>query len=166
VQGFGWNLHLLLPTVVLAARPTAQLAQVTASLLAVELEQQHIVTARSMGVPLSIVRRKHALRNIVAPVAIAVFAALRLMVAELIVIEYVFSWPGLGRLLAFVLISPRTGGFPDPIFLHPAALATTLTLLAAVFLLADLAAGVVARLADPRLRDATQRTEEGAYESA
>ncbi len=166
VQGFGWDLHLLLPVAVLAARPTAQLAQVTASLLASEMDQQHITTARSVGVSLRTVRHKHALRNIVAPVAIAVFAALRLMVGELIVIEYIFSWPGLGRLLALVLISPRSGGFPDAIFLNPAALATTLTLLAAVFLLADLAAGLVARWADPRLRAATQRTEEGAYEAA
>jgi hypothetical protein len=50
--------------------------------------------------------------------------------------------------------------------LNPAALATTLTLLAAVFLLADLASGVVARLADPRLRAATHRATEGAYENA
>ena len=72
------------------------------------------------------------------------------MVGELIVIEYIFSWPGLGRLLALILIvAPHRGAFPDAIFLNPAALATTLTLLAAVFLLADLAAGLVARLADP-----------------
>lgn len=166
VQGFGWDLHLLLPTLVLAARPAAQLAQVTASLLANEMDQQHIVTARSVGVPMSVVRRRHALRNILAPVSIGVFAALRLMVSELIVIEYVFSWPGLGRLVAFILLSPRTAGFPDPIFLNPAALATTLTLLAAVFLLADLVSGVVARLADPRLRAATQQATEGAYENA
>jgi peptide/nickel transport system permease protein len=166
VQGFGWDLHLLLPTVVLAARPTSQLAQVTASLLAAEMDQQHIVTARSVGVPLRTVRRKHALRNIIAPVSIAVFAALRLMVSELIVIEYIFSWPGLGRLLALILLAPRRGGFPDPMFLNPAALATTLTLLAAVFLLADLASGIVARMVDPRLRAATHRAEEDAYQNA
>jgi ABC-type dipeptide/oligopeptide/nickel transport system permease component len=166
VQGFGWNLHLLLPTVVLAARPTAQLAQVTASLLAGEMDQQHILTARSVGVPLRTVRRKHALRNIIAPVAIAVFAALRLMVSELIVIEYIFSWPGLGRLLASILLAPRTGGVPGPAFLNPAALATTLTLLAAVFLLTDLAAGIVARIADPRLRAETHTAEEGSYQNA
>ena len=166
VQGFGWDLHLLLPTVVLAARPTAQVAQVTASLLASEIDQQHIVTARSIGVPWATVRRKHALRNIIAPVAIAVFAALRLMVSELIVVEWIFAWPGVGRLLAQILLSPRTGGAPEPVFLHPAALGTTLAVLAAVFLLTDLAAGVVARIADPRLRSATQGAEGDAYEGA
>ena len=141
----------------LAARPTAQVAQVTASLLAAEMDQQHIVTARSVGVPDRNVRRKHALRNIIAPVAIAVFAALRLMVSELIVVEWIFAWPGAGRLLAQILLSPRTGGFPDAVFLHPAALGTTLAVLAAVFLLTDLAAGFVARMADPRLRAADPR---------
>jgi peptide/nickel transport system permease protein len=119
-----------------------------------------------VGVTLSTVRRKHALRNIIAPIAIAVFAALRLMVSELIVVEWIFGWPGIGRLLAHILLAPRTGGFPDPVFLHPEALATTLAAMAALFLIADLLAGVAARLADPRLRAATQQSEGGAYEGA
>jgi peptide/nickel transport system permease protein len=166
VQGFGWDLHLLLPTVVLAARPTAQVAQVTASLLAAEMDQQHIVTARSVGITLATVRRKHALRNIIAPIAIAVFAALRLMVSELIVVEWIFGWPGVGRLVAQILLAPRTGGIPDAVFLHPQALGTTLAALAGVFLLTDLLAGLVARMADPRLRAATHLAEKGAYEGA
>jgi ABC-type dipeptide/oligopeptide/nickel transport system permease component len=99
-------------------------------------------------------------------VSIASFAALRLTVSELIITEWIFSWPGVGRLLAFILLAPETGGFPDPVFLHPAALATTLTVLAAVFLVGDLASGVLARMVDPRLRAATHRAEGGAYEGA
>lgn len=166
VQGFGYDLHLLLPTMVLAARPTAQVALVTASLLAAELDTQHIVTARSVGNPWRTVRRKHAFRNIVAPVAIAVFAALRLTVSELIVTEWIFGWPGVGRLLALILLAPSTSALRDPVFLHPAALATALTVVAAVFLVGDLAAGLLARIVDPRLRAATHWAEDGAYEEA
>jgi hypothetical protein len=42
----------------------------------------------------------------------------------------------------------------------------TLAALAGVFLLTDLLAGLVARMADPRLRAATHRAEKGAYEGA
>ena len=71
VQGFGWDLHLVLPVLVLAARPTAQISQVTASLLAGEMDKMYVVAARSVGVPWRTIRRRHALRNIVAPVSIA-----------------------------------------------------------------------------------------------
>lgn len=165
-QGFGYDLHLLLPALALAARPTAQVAQATAALLAAEMDMQHIVTARSVGNPWHTVRRKHAFRNIIAPVAVAAFAALRLAVSELIVTEWIFSWPGLGRLLMMILLAPGTTALRDPVFLHPAALATALTVLAAIFLLGDLVAGVLARVVDPRLRAATHRAEEGAYEAA
>ena len=165
-RGFGYDLHMLLPTLALAARPTAQLAIVTASLLAAEMDTQHIVTARSVGNSWRTVRRKHAFRNIIAPVAIAVFAALRLTVSELIVVEWIFDWPGVGRLLALILLAPGASWLRDPVFLNPAALASTLTVLAAVFLLSDLAVGVLARSFDPRLAAATYRAEDGAYEEA
>jgi peptide/nickel transport system permease protein len=152
VQGYGWDLHLVLPVLVLAARPTAQISQVTASLLAGEMDKMYVVAARSVGVPWRTVRRRHALRNIVAPVSIAFFGALRLMVGELILVEWIFSWPGLGRLLAFTLLGPRSNEPPRAIFLHAPTLSLTLVLLAALFLVTDLISGLVARAADPRLR--------------
>ena len=165
-RGFGYDLHMLLPTAALAARPTAQLALTTASLLAAEMDTQHIVTARSVGNPWRTVRRKHAFRNIVAPLTIAMFAALRLTVSELIIVEWIFDWPGVGRLLALILLAPGASASRNPVFLYPAALATALTVLAALFLLGDLAAGVLARSVDPRLAAATYQAEEGAYEEA
>jgi peptide/nickel transport system permease protein len=153
-------LHLVLPVLVLAARPTAQIAQVTASLLSGELDKMYVVAARSVGVPWRTIRRRHALRNIVAPVSIAFFGALRLMVGELILVEWIFSWPGLGRLLAFTLLGPRSMESPRAIFLHAPTLALTLVLLAALFLVVDLVTGLAARAADPRLRSATAAAAE------
>jgi peptide/nickel transport system permease protein len=163
IQGFGWDAHLILPVLVLAARPTAQIAQVTASLLAGEMDKMYVTAARSVGVRLATIRRRHALRNIVAPLAAAVFGSLRLMIGELILVEWIFSWPGLGRQLALTLLAPESTAGPRPVFLHAPLLAATLTVLAAVFLAGDLLAGVVARVADPRLRAATEQAEGGAY---
>lgn len=163
IQGFGWDAHLILPVLVLAARPTAQIAQLTASLLAAEMDKMYVTVARSVGVPLAVIRRRHALRNIVAPVAVAIFGALRLMIGELILVEWIFSWPGLGRQLAFALLAPESTAGPRPTFLHAPLLAATLTVLAAIFLTGDLLAGVIARAVDPRLRAATDQAEAGAY---
>jgi ABC-type dipeptide/oligopeptide/nickel transport system permease component len=165
VQGPGFDLHLVLPTLVLAARPTAQIAQVTASLMAAEMDKQHIVTARSVGNSWRRIRRKHAFRNMIAPLAIAVFAALRLTVGELIIVEWIFSWPGLGRLLALILIAPMGVAFDSPLFLHPPTLGAVLAIFAALFLVGDLASGLTARLADPALRADTHGAEEVASEA-
>jgi peptide/nickel transport system permease protein len=165
VQGPGFDLHLLLPTLVLAARPTAQIAQVTASLMAAEMDKQHIVTARSVGNSWGRIRRKHALRNIIAPLAVAVFSALRLTVGELIIVEWIFSWPGLGRLLASILIAPRVMVFDSPMFLHPATLGAVLAVFAGLFLVGDLASGLTARLADPSLRAEMTQAEGVTHEA-
>lgn len=159
VQGPGFDIHMLLPLLVLAARPTAQIAQVTAALMAAELDKQHIVTARSVGNSWGRIRRKHALRNIIAPLAIAAFGALRLSAGELIIVEWIFSWPGIGRQLALILIAPMGAAFDSPLFLHPPTLGAVLAVFAGLFLLADLAAGMIARLADPALRAETQQAE-------
>lgn len=159
VQGMGYDLHIVLPALVLAARPTAQIAQVTAGLMAAELDKQHIVTARSVGNSWRTIRRKHAFRNIIAPLAVAVFAALRLTVSELVIVEWIFSWQGLGRLLALILIAPMGFAFDSPLFLHAPTLAAVLAVLAGLFLIGDLASGIVARTADPALRAATHLAE-------
>ena len=165
VQGPGYDLHLVLPTLVLAARPTAQIAQVTASLMAAEMDTQHIVTARSVGNSWRTIRRKHALRNIIAPLSVAAFASLRLIVGELIIVEWIFSWPGLGRLLALILIAPMGLAFDSPLFLHPPTLGAVLAIFAGLFLAGDLVSGLVARLADPSLRAETHGMGEVANEA-
>lgn len=165
VQGFGWDLHLALPTLVLSARPTAQVAQMTAALLAAEMDKMYVVAARSVGQPWQVIRQRQAFRNVIAPLAIAVFGALRLVVGELIIVEWIFSWPGLGRLLAWILIPAQsTTGGGNAVFLHPPTLAAVLSALAALFLMGDLVAGLLARAADPRLRAVTQRAGETGHD--
>ena len=156
LSGFGWDIHLLMPTLVLMARPTVQIAQVTATLMVEELNKQYITTARSVGNPWRAIRSRHALRNIIAPVIVTIAGALRLLVAELIVVEWLFEWPGLGNLLAQSLIPSQTitmnSTGDSVLFLNPVVVAAVLAIFAALFLLADVIASSMGRYFDPRLR--------------
>jgi ABC-type dipeptide/oligopeptide/nickel transport system permease component len=155
VSGFGWDLHLVLPVLALMLRPAVQVAQVTASLLSGEFGKRYIVTARAAGNPWRVIRWKHALRNVMAPVILTLAASFRLLMGELVVVEWLFAWPGLGRLLARILLPSQGSHLEESMyFLHPSALAATLTAFALFFLLADLLASVLVRAIDPRLRAA------------
>ena len=46
IQGFGWDVHLILPVIALSLRPTAQIGQIMAGLLAGELGRQYVTAAR------------------------------------------------------------------------------------------------------------------------
>ncbi|MGQ0605253.1 MAG: ABC transporter permease subunit [Anaerolineales bacterium] len=157
LSGFGWDAHLILPTLALILRPTMQIAQVTASLLVDEIRKQYVVTARSVGNTWRTIRRKHTLRNILAAVVLTITGAFRLSLGELILVEWLFVWPGLGRLLTLTLIAPNVAG-PGGItgggqfFLNPTLLTALITIFALLFLLADVVAFGLVRAADPRLR--------------
>ncbi len=157
VSGFGWDAHLVLPVLALVLRPTAQIASVTASLLTDEIRRQYVVTARSVGNTWRRIRWRHAWRNIVAPVALTIAGAFRFVVGELVLVEWLFAWPGLGRLLAQALVAPNLAapgslGGGGAFFLNPPLLAALMTVLALAFLVADALASGLARAADPRLR--------------
>jgi len=153
LQGFGWDEHLVLPTLALVVRPAVQVAQVTSALLRDELGKQYVVAARSVGNSWAVVRRRHALRNILSSVVLTVAGSVRLLVGELILVEWLFRWPGLGYLFAQTLIPPRlSSGYGSTMFLNPPAAATILTIFAALFLWTDLVASFTVRAIDPRLR--------------
>jgi peptide/nickel transport system permease protein len=94
LQGFGWDNHLVLPVLVLMFRPTVQIAQVTADLVAGELGKQYVTAARSLGYDERRIRLKLALRNAIVPVLVTIANSFRLMIGELIVVEFLFAWPG------------------------------------------------------------------------
>jgi peptide/nickel transport system permease protein len=143
-QGFGWDAHLILPVLALALRPMMQIGQVTSGLLSDEFGRQYVITARSFGYSMKRIRENHAFRPIIAPVVLVISGSLRILVAELIIIERLFNIPGVGRLVANALIVSS-----EP---NPPVIATLLTVLAFFFLMADFVASLVARAVDPRLR--------------
>jgi ABC-type dipeptide/oligopeptide/nickel transport system permease component len=157
LQGFGWDVHLVLPALALMLRPTVQIAHVTASLLSGEINQPYVVAARSRGNSWNRIRWRHALRNVLAPVILTIAGSLRWLVGELILVEWLFAWPGLGRLLALALLPPNVAA-PGALigstayFLHPELIAALLTVFALVFVVIDTLASTLARVVDPRLR--------------
>lgn len=151
--GFGWDAHLILPVLALMARPTFQLAHMTAGVLMGELGKQYVIAARSFGNTWRSVRLNHALRNVIAPVVLTIAGMQRFMIGELILVEWLFRWPGLGRLLAWTLVPAQfTSSRGSPLFLNPPVMATLITIIAGLFLLIDFSAAVLVRILDPRLR--------------
>jgi peptide/nickel transport system permease protein len=151
--GYGWDAHLILPVLVLMVRPTAQIAQVTSGLLVDELGKQYVVAARSAGHSWRRIFRRYALRNILPSVFVTIGGSLRLLVGELILVEWLFSWPGLGRLVAQILVPAQLTSAAESLqFLNPPLLAAALSVIAAFFLLVDVTASTCAAAIDPRLR--------------
>lgn len=154
--GYGWDTHLILPVLVLLVRPTAQIAQVTSGLLVDELGKQYVVAARSAGHSWRKIFRRYALRNVLPPVFVTIGGSLRLLVGELILVEWLFSWPGLGRLVAQTLVPAHLTSAEESLqFLNPPLLAAALSAIAAFFLLIDCMASFFAAAIDPRLRTAS-----------
>lgn len=154
IDGFGWDLHLVLPTIALTIRPTVQLAQTTAGLLSGELDKQYIIAARSLGHTWRDIRTRYAMRNILAPVFLMLAGLVRMIVGEMVLVEWLFRWPGLGRLLAWTLVPPELSSQSgSPLFLNPPVMATTLTIIAALFLISDFIAAILVRSVDPRVRN-------------
>lgn len=99
LAGFGWDLHLLLPALVLAARPTAVVTRLSFNAMKEIMDADYIRTARSKGLKQGAVLMDHALRNAGVPVLTTVGVSLRFSLAILPIVEYIFSWPGIGQLL-------------------------------------------------------------------
>jgi peptide/nickel transport system permease protein len=152
-DGFGWDRHLILPVLALSVRPTVQLAQVSSRLLGEELKQQYVIAQRSLGYTWRRIRWRTALRNVLAPIVLTAVGSFRLLLGEIVLIELLFNWPGIGRILALTLMPPElSSGGGSVIFLSPPILSATLVLFTAIFLLADLAGSLLIRAIDPRLR--------------
>lgn len=148
--GFGWDGHLVMPVLVLAMRPLAQVAQITYISVREALDQDYVRTAHSKGLAWLPVQIVHVLPNVLIPILNTVGASLRFSLASLPIVEVFFHWPGVGlRLL-------------EAIGLGIAPLVIDLILsLGLFFLLINLLIEVSFPLIDPRLRaDGTADTRE------
>jgi ABC-type dipeptide/oligopeptide/nickel transport system permease component len=89
--------HMLLPSLTLGLVLFGEYTLIVRSAMLETLGEDYILTARAKGLrPWAIVRR-HALRNAMLPIATLVALSLGYIVAGAILIETVFSWPGIGR---------------------------------------------------------------------
>lgn len=157
VAGFGLDVHLILPVIALSIRPGMQVAQVTANLLANQLGLRYVMAARSFGYTWRAIRWDKALRNVLAPVILTMAGSFRLLMGELLLVEWLFNWPGLGRMLVQTLVPPSLssiGGLIDTsaFFLNAPLVAGLLVVFAFFFLIADIVSTGLVRIVDPRLR--------------
>jgi len=109
-QGFAYVLdvahHLVLPVLTLVAVQYGQTLLVTRSALLDEMGSDYLTTARAKGLTDDRVRRRHAVPNALLPTVTLIFINLGNTVAGVILVETVFSWPGLGGLFYQALSVP------------------------------------------------------------
>jgi peptide/nickel transport system permease protein len=99
--GSGTIMHLILPAISLGIARAAVLLRLTRASMMEELSKEYVVTARSKGLTNRMVHYKHALKNALLPVITIGGIQLGYMLGGAIIIEQVFSLPGLGRLFLF-----------------------------------------------------------------
>ncbi|UDM48745.1 glutathione ABC transporter permease GsiC [Cupriavidus sp. MP-37] len=91
--------HYVLPSVTLGAAVAAVMARFTRASFVEVLQEDFIRTARAKGVRETLVVAKHGLRNAMIPVVTMMGLQFGFLLGGSIVVEKVFNWPGLGRLL-------------------------------------------------------------------
>ena len=99
--GSGSLKHLILPSLSLGIARAAVLLRLTRASMIEELSKEYVVTAKSKGLTERMVHYKHALKNALFPVITIAGIQLGYMLGGAIIIEQVFSLPGLGRLFLF-----------------------------------------------------------------
>ncbi|MCG3420017.1 ABC transporter permease [Oceanobacillus jordanicus] len=97
--GGGTAIHLILPTLTLAAYSVARFTRFTRSAMLDVLRKDYIRTSKASGVPTFRLIMRYALRNSLIPIITLVALDLGVLLGGAVITEVVFSWPGVGRLL-------------------------------------------------------------------
>lgn len=133
--------HLFLPVLTLTIGMVAVLMRYARNTMLDVLSSDYIKTARSKGIPEWKVYWKHGFRNAMKPVLVILVFRIPMLVGGSVVIESVFSYPGIGLTMANAITSGD----------YPVVLITTL-IIAAVMLICSFMVDVFNALLDPRVR--------------
>ncbi|MCI0755124.1 ABC transporter permease [Teichococcus vastitatis] len=139
--------HAILPVITLGLGGAAVLARFTRSAMLEVLGQPYMRTALAKGVPWGVAVRGHALPNAAIPTVTIVGFMIGSLLAGAVVVESVFSWPGVGRLLV-VAVANR----------DLAVVQAILLLVAATMITANLVVDLLYGVLDPRLRNGMRGT--------
>jgi peptide/nickel transport system permease protein len=140
-SGFESWRHLILPSITLAAYPTAFVARLTRSGMLEVLGQDYVRTARSKGLPETKTVLRHALKNAIIPVLTVIGLQIGILLSGAVITESVFAWPGIGKLIVDAIFSRD---FP--------VVQAVLILSAGIFVLVNLLVDLIYTLVDPRIR--------------
>jgi peptide/nickel transport system permease protein len=139
--GYGSLKHLALPALTLGTSMSAVTARLTRASLLEVLEQEYILAARARGFDEYTVLFRHALKNAFLPVVTFAGMQLGYLLGGAVIVETIFSWPGIGKLLV------------DSIFARDFSMVQGCVLFIAVlFSFSSLAVDILYALLDPRIR--------------
>jgi peptide/nickel transport system permease protein len=136
-----WLQHIVLPVATLVSGLVAHVSRLTRSSMIETMQSQYVTAARAKGLPESLVIRRHALRNALVPTITVLAIDVGLLMGGIVVVETVFSYPGLGRMLIFAIEQK------DIPMVQAGILSVT-----AVYALANLAADLLYAFFNPRIR--------------
>ena len=142
-EGFGYGSlkHFVLPALTLGTSMAAVTARLTRASLLEVMGQEYIVAARARGLDERTVLFRHALKNALLPVVTFAGMQLGYLLGGAVVVETIFSWPGIGKLLV------------DSIFARDFSMIQGCVLFIAVlFSLSSLAVDLLYAVLDPRIR--------------
>ena len=135
--------HLALPFFVLTVSYLAEYSIIMRSSLMEVLTEDFIATARAKGVREKLVRRRHAVPNALLPTMTITILSLGYVLGGAIVIEAIFSWPGLGG-LTYLGIQERDNALLQGLFL----------IFSAAVIVSNVVADLLYSYLDPRVRAA------------
>ena len=140
-SGAGTFWHVLMPAFALGWYFAAAHMRLTRSSMLDVLGSEYIKLARIKGLPEALVVSKHALKNALVPVLTLAGINLVLMVNVAVVVETVFAWPGIGRLL-----------YEGVAFRDFPVVQATVILCGTMIVLVNLAVDILYAAIDPRIR--------------
>ena len=137
----GWLRHIILPGLTVGVVAAAIMTRYVRSAVLEVAAMGYVRIARSKGLSPRVVTLRHTVRNALVPILTITGIQLATLLGGVIVVEVVFAWPDLGRLV-FNAVAAR-----DYPLIQGAVL-----LIAALFLLINLLVDVLYAVADPRIR--------------
>jgi ABC-type dipeptide/oligopeptide/nickel transport system permease component len=140
-SGFGSPNHLLMPAVTLALPLIGLVTRLVRAGLIDVLQQPYIRAARARGYTPAVVVWRHAMRNTLIPVVTVIGLQFGSLLEGSIVIEVVFAWPGVGRLLVDSVLNRDY-----------AVVQVTVFFIAVAFILINIIVDVIYVYLDPRIR--------------
>lgn len=137
----GWSRSMLLPALTLGLTQMGLIARITRSSMLEVLNQDYVRTARAKGVPTYKVVGKHALANALIPVITVAGVIVGVLLGGAIVIEQVYSLPGVGRLIIGAVLRRD----------YP-VIQGGLLLLATIYVFVNIVVDLLYAYVDPRVR--------------
>lgn len=137
----GWLRHVILPGLTVGLVAAAIMTRYVRSAVLEVSAMGYVRTARSKGLPPRVVTLRHVVRNALVPILTITGIQLATILGGVIVVEVVFAWPGLGRL---VYLSVAARDYP--------VIQGAVLLIAVLFLTVNLVVDALYALVDPRIR--------------